>query len=53
MLNLETFRAICVKVADEEDPKKLELLKERMRILLQEHRDATDVTHTIVDSLSN
>jgi hypothetical protein len=28
------FRAICMKVADEKDPKKLELLKERLRLLL-------------------
>jgi hypothetical protein len=28
------FRAICIKVADEKDPKKLELLKERLRLLL-------------------
>jgi hypothetical protein len=28
------FQALCVKVADEKDPKKLELLKERLRLLL-------------------
>jgi hypothetical protein len=28
------FRAICIKVADEKDPTKLELLKERLRLLL-------------------
>jgi hypothetical protein len=28
------FRAICIKVADEKDPKKLELLQERLRLLL-------------------
>jgi hypothetical protein len=39
MLNVEIFRALCLKVADEQDPKKLELLKQRMRILLQENQD--------------
>jgi hypothetical protein len=31
----ETFRALCIKIADEKDPKKLELLKERVRLLLR------------------
>ena len=39
----EQFRALCVKVADEQDPKKLELLKRRMRILLQESPDTPEV----------
>lgn len=39
MLNVEIFRALCLKVADEQDPKKLEFLKQRMRILLQENQD--------------
>lgn len=34
MLDVETFRALCKKVAEEKDPGKLEILKERMRILL-------------------
>jgi hypothetical protein len=43
MLN-ETFRALCVKVADEQDPKKLELLKQQMRLLLlQESPDPPEV----------
>ena len=42
MLNVEIFRALCLKVADEQDPKKLELLRQRMRILLQENRDLGD-----------
>jgi hypothetical protein len=43
MLN-ETFRALCVRVADEKDPKKLELLKQRMRLLLlQENPDPPEV----------
>jgi hypothetical protein len=42
MVNLEIFRALCLKVADEQDPKKLELLKQRMRILLQENPDVTN-----------
>ncbi len=36
MSNLEAFRALCIKVADERDPKKIELLKQRMRILMLE-----------------
>jgi len=30
----ETFRAICVRVADEKDPKIIELFKQRLRLLL-------------------
>ena len=33
-MDTEVFRAICIKVADEKDPKKIELLKERLRLLL-------------------
>jgi hypothetical protein len=36
IVKTEIFRAICIKVADEKDPKKLELLKERLRLLLSE-----------------
>ncbi len=36
MLDIETFRALCKKVAEEKDPSKLEILKERMRLLLAE-----------------
>ena len=43
MLNAEIFRALCLKVADEQDPKKLELLKQRIRILLQENQDLSIV----------
>jgi hypothetical protein len=50
MLTAEIFRALCLKVADEQDPKKLELLKQRMRILLQENRGLSD---TAVGSLPN
>ena len=42
MVGNEVFRALCLKVADEQDPKKIELLKQQMRILLQEEQDATD-----------
>lgn len=42
MLPIHIFRALCAKVADEQDPKKLELLKQRMRILLQETPGAPD-----------
>ena len=53
MVNLEIFRALCLKVADEQDPKKLELLKQRMRILLQENPDVTNAADTTVGSLPN
>jgi hypothetical protein len=35
-LDIDTFRALCQKVAEEKDPSNLEVLKERMRILLAE-----------------
>ena len=53
MLNLEIFRALCLRVADEQDAQKLELLKQRMRILLQENSDVTNATDTSVGSLPN
>jgi hypothetical protein len=34
MLDADTFRALCQKVAEEKDPSKVEVLQERMRILL-------------------
>jgi hypothetical protein len=34
VLDVETFRALCKKVGEEKDPVKIEILKERMRILL-------------------
>jgi len=43
MVGNEVFRALCLKVADEQDPKKVELLKQRMRVLLQ---DEQDVAHS-------
>jgi hypothetical protein len=43
MLKVEIFRALCLKVADEQDPKKLELLKQRMRILLEESPNVADI----------
>jgi len=36
VLDIETFRALCKRVAEEKDTSKLEILKERMRILLGE-----------------
>jgi len=30
----DAFRALCLKVADETDPRKIELLKQRLRLLL-------------------
>jgi hypothetical protein len=34
VLDVETFRALCKKVSEEKDRAKLEILKERMRVLL-------------------
>jgi hypothetical protein len=34
IMDHETFRAICVRVADEKDPKIIELFKQRLRLLL-------------------
>lgn len=34
MLDLESFRALCKRVAEENDDLTLEILKERMRVLL-------------------
>lgn len=36
MLDIDTFRSLCQKVAEEKDPSKLEILKERMKLLLAE-----------------
>lgn len=35
-MDTELFRAICAKVAEEKDPQKIELLKQRLRLLLME-----------------
>jgi hypothetical protein len=35
-MDTEMFRAICAKVAEEKDPQKVELLKQRLRLLLME-----------------
>jgi hypothetical protein len=40
MLNVDTFRVLCQLVAEEKDPSKLELLRERMKLLLAD-RDRT------------
>jgi len=36
VLDIDTFRALCRKVTEEKDPSTLEVLKERMRLLLAE-----------------
>lgn len=48
MVGNEVFRALCLKVADEQDPKKVELLKQRMRILLQDEQDSTDSNSRLI-----
>ena len=40
MLDVETFRALCQRVAEEKDPATLEILKERMRVLLAKGESA-------------
>jgi hypothetical protein len=35
-------RSLCIKVADETDPHELELLKQRMRILLRDGLEPSD-----------
>lgn len=39
MLDADTFRALCKKVMEEKGPSKLEILQERMRILLAAHSE--------------
>ena len=34
MLDIDIFRALCKRVAEEKDPSKIEVLRERMKILL-------------------
>ena len=36
MLDMDIFRALCKKVAEEKDTAKLEILKERMTTLLED-----------------
>lgn len=43
MAKIDIFRRLCLKVADETDPKKIELLRQRMRILLQESPESQRV----------
>ena len=47
VLDVETFRALCKKVGEEKDPVKIEILKERMRILLA-NRDRDTAYHSDV-----
>ena len=50
MLDVETFRALCKKVGEEKDPFKIEILKERMRILLTNRdRDTTQQPDVFVN----
>jgi hypothetical protein len=44
-MDSEIFRKLCIKVADEKDPKKLELLKERLRLLLLSEETPRFPTH--------
>lgn len=37
----QTFRAICLRVADEKDPEIIELFKQRLRLLLSEETPET------------
>ena len=50
MLDIEAFRALCNRVAEEKDPSKLEILKERMRLLLAERdRDRGNYSDVFVN----
>jgi hypothetical protein len=46
VMDNQMFRAICAKVADEKDPKKLELLQQRLRLLLSEQDSDSSTTDT-------
>ena len=48
MLDLDTFRALCTMVSKEKDPAKLEVLKERMKLLLMEARTNLPAPETFV-----
>lgn len=41
MLDLESFRALCKRVAEENDDLTLEILKERMRVLLADRESGS------------
>jgi hypothetical protein len=40
-MDRDKFHALCMQVADEKDPRKIELLKQRMRLLLLTEIDET------------
>ena len=40
----EAFTALCRKMAEEADPKKLEILKQQMRRLLERESNSTEAT---------
>jgi hypothetical protein len=40
VLDVDTFRALCKRVAEENDAATLEILKERMRVLLANRESA-------------
>jgi hypothetical protein len=44
-MDTEMFRMVCAKVAEEKDPQKLELLKQRLRLLLREDTPTTRFPH--------
>ena len=50
MLDVETFRALCKKATEEKNPAKLEVLKERMRIVLaNKDRDTAQQPDVLVN----
>jgi len=51
MLDADTFRALCQRVAEEKDPSKVEILQERMRILLaaRSERDRAQSSEVLVN----
>jgi hypothetical protein len=49
MLDVNTFRALCLLVAEERDEANLEVLKERMKLLLADARTKTHSPETFVN----
>jgi hypothetical protein len=46
----DTFRRLCLRVADETDPHKIELLKQRLRLLLLNDEQRGEEEKTVPSS---
>jgi septum formation topological specificity factor MinE len=49
MLDVNAFRALCQLVTEEQDESKLEVLKERMKLLLMEARTKVPAPEILVN----